>query len=44
MGGKQLRQYLMFFDPERSEEALKEIFLGFPQVEDAFVNRETQHR
>ena len=40
LGGKQLRQYLMFFDPERSEAAYKEIFLAFPQVEGAFVNED----
>lgn len=33
-----LRQYLFFLDERRSEDAFKEIFLAFPQVEAAFIN------
>jgi hypothetical protein len=38
--GKQLRQYIMHLDPGKSEAAYKEIFLGFPGVELAFVNED----
>jgi hypothetical protein len=38
IGGPYLRQYLLFLDEARSEDAFKEILLAFPQVEGAFVN------
>jgi hypothetical protein len=38
LGGDVLRTYLLIIDPERSEVAIKEIMLAFPQVEKAFVN------
>jgi hypothetical protein len=38
LGGDVLRTYLLLTDPERSEVAIKEIMLAFPQVEKAFVN------
>lgn len=38
LGGDVLRTYLLITDPQRSEVAIKEIMLAFPQVEKAFVN------
>jgi hypothetical protein len=38
LGGDVLRTYLLLTDPERSEVAIKEIMLAFPQVQKAFVN------
>ena len=38
--GKQLRQYIMYLDPDRSEAAYREIFLAFDEVEGAFLNRD----
>ncbi len=38
--GTQLRQYIMCLDPDRSEAAFREIFLGFDQVEGAFINED----
>jgi len=43
-GGSQLRMYLVYLDPERSEEAFREIFRAFPQVEQAFVNSDPRAR
>jgi hypothetical protein len=38
LGGDVLRTYLLITDPGNSEVAIKEIVLGFPQVQKAFVN------
>jgi hypothetical protein len=38
LGGDILRTYLLLTDPQRSEVAIKEIMLAFPQVQKAFVN------
>jgi len=38
LGGDVLRTYLLLTDPQRSEVAIKEIMLAFPQVQKAFVN------
>ncbi len=38
--GEQLRQYIMYIDPNRSEAAFLEIFLGFEQVQGAFINED----
>lgn len=35
---KYLRQYLIYLNEARSEDAFKEIFLCFPQVQEAFIN------
>ena len=37
-GGKHLRQYLVFIPEGQSELAHREIFMAFPQVEEAFIN------
>ncbi|MBD3236954.1 MAG: hypothetical protein GF330_09640 [Candidatus Eisenbacteria bacterium] len=42
--GRHLRQYLVFIQEGRSELAHKEIFLAFPQVEEAFVNEDRSRR
>ena len=39
-GAKQLRMYLMYVDPGRSQEAYREIFRAYPQVEQAWVNED----
>lgn len=38
--GVQLRQYLLYFDPTRSEAAYREILLAFDAVEDAYLNQD----
>ncbi len=38
LGSKELRQYLIYLDPDRSEAAFKELFKAFPQVEASFIN------
>jgi hypothetical protein len=38
--GTQLRQYVLFLDEDWSEAAYKEILLGVPRVEKAFVNED----
>lgn len=38
--GTQLRQYILYFEEGRSEAAYKEIVLGIPGVEKAFVNED----
>jgi hypothetical protein len=42
--GEHLRQYLVYFDPDRSEAAFKEIFLCFAEVERAFINEDKSKR
>jgi hypothetical protein len=42
--GEHLRQYLVYFDPDRSEAAFKEIFLCFSEVEKAFINEDKSRK
>jgi len=43
-GSEQLRMYLAYLDPQRSEEAFREIFRSFPQVERVWVNDDMETR
>ncbi|MBM3318525.1 MAG: hypothetical protein FJY75_11800 [Candidatus Eisenbacteria bacterium] len=42
ISARYLRQYLVYIDEGRSEDAYKEIFLAFPQVEAAFINTDRE--
>jgi len=43
-GSAQLRMYLAYLDPTRSQEAYREIFRAFSQVEEAWVNEDMELR